>query len=131
MPDRVAGQDGISPWYRVRCRNVGLRQAGFAEQWVYKLSMKGPDKIARGNVSANPHRATYIGCGMASCEHRCIGDTKVVSSRHPMRLPELEEWLSDILEHITILIGKRLGMMRRSGLRLVKMYLRRGGMKVN
>ena len=106
---RMAGKDGRSPWYRVRGRAFGLRLAGFAEQCMYKLGTEGPGADARGNVSANSKKGTYIGFDKTSCEHKFIADSRIVSSRHPVGLPEPERWSSDILEQITILPWKAIG----------------------
>ncbi len=48
----VRGEDGRTPWARVRGRAFGQRLIGFAEQVLWKLPTKGPQHDADGNMSA-------------------------------------------------------------------------------
>ena len=51
MTIRHKGADGRTAWMRVRGRPFGLRRAGFGEVCQFKLPMRGPRALARGNTA--------------------------------------------------------------------------------
>ena len=69
---RAVGTDGKTLWRRIKGREFGIRMVGFAEQVMYKLPMKGPEKLKRGNAAGNFEKATYIGLNKVNCGHRFI-----------------------------------------------------------
>ena len=48
----IRGEDGKTPWARVRGRAFGQRLIGFGEQVLWKFPTKGPQHDAQGNMSA-------------------------------------------------------------------------------
>ena len=103
---RMKGTDGKTPWHRIRGRNFGIRICGFGEQAMFKKDMKGPEKVARGNISSNFDHGTYIGFDRVNCSHKYItaGDRgRILASRHLMRKPEPERWSSEALKNISIM----------------------------
>lgn len=100
---RAVGTDGRTAWKRIRGRDFGIRVVGFGEQVMYKLPMKGSEKIKRGHAAGNFEKATYIGFNKVNCEHRFVdGHSSIVTSRHVVRLPEEQRWNLEALQAIKV-----------------------------
>ena len=99
---RAVGQDGRTPWRRIKGREFNMRMLAFAEQALYKLPVKGPEKIKRGNAAPNFKQATHVGFGKVDCEHRLVdGEGELVTSRHVMRVPVESRWSPSSLRPVT------------------------------
>ena len=100
---RVRGEDGRTPWARVRGRAFGQRLIGFAEQVLWKLPTKGPQHDADGNMSARWAKGTFIGYQRGSNSYRLIDSEGVhQESRAVQRKPAQEKWDSVALEKIQV-----------------------------
>ena len=98
----AVGTDGKTSWRRVKGCEFNIRMLGFVEQAMYKLPMKGPEKITRGNAVPNFKQAPYIGFSKTNYGHRFIGqEDKLVTPRRAVKLPVEQKWNMDELKKIT------------------------------
>ena len=83
-----------------------MRIASFGELGMFKLDMKGPRKLERGNISSNFQRGIYVGFDRNTSAHKFITLSEggqIKTSRHIMRIPEPERWSRIEAEKITIM----------------------------
>ena len=57
----LRGEDGLTPWARVRGRAFGQRLIGFGESVLYKLPLQGPQHDLEGNMAARALPGVFLG----------------------------------------------------------------------
>jgi hypothetical protein len=99
----VRGEDGLTPWARVRGRAFGQRLIGFGERVLWKLPTKGPQHDKDGNMSARWAGGIFVGYNRKSNSYKFITDDgNVDESRALQRKPILERWDVDRLADVKV-----------------------------
>ena len=94
---KTRGQDGLTPWARVRGRPFSQLLLCYAEQVLYKLPSKGPLSQPDGNMGAKWLDGTFLGYQRSNRTYRVLkpnGD--MVLARSINRLPEQNRWKPDV-----------------------------------
>ena len=97
----LRGDDGLTPWARVRGRAFGQRLIGFGESVLYKLPLKCPQHDVHGNMSARALPGVFLGYSRVSNSYRIglpTGD--ITESRAVQRLPMENRWRLDALQEV-------------------------------
>ena len=97
----VRGDDGMTPWARVRGRSFGHRLFGFGELVAAKQPNKGPQHNVDGNVAATSKLGTFLGyCRSSNAYKVALPDGSHIQSRSLTRRPMQVRWNIDNLEKI-------------------------------
>jgi hypothetical protein len=91
------GEDGLTPWARVRGRPFSQQLLCFAESVLYKLPSKGPLSQPGGNMGAKWLDGVFIGFNRTNRTFRIVTDDELVDARSVSRLPEPNRWSSSTL----------------------------------
>ena len=62
----VKGNDGLTPWGRVRGRNFKQQMLGIGEAVLWKHPAKGPGHAPDGNMGARASEGTFLGFNRTS-----------------------------------------------------------------
>jgi hypothetical protein len=81
----VRGDDGITPWQRVRGRPFGQQMLGFGESVLYRYPNKGPLHAPDGNTGALGAEGTFLGYSTGSNTFRVMSDQGLVAARSMTR----------------------------------------------
>ena len=88
----VRGEDGLTPWARVRGRPFGQQLLGFGEAVLHKLPGKGPESNPDGNMGTRWRESTFVGYSRSSNTYLVINDDGVHQCRSLRRRPMSERW---------------------------------------
>ena len=95
------GEDGLTPWARVRGRAFKHRMFCFGEGVIAKQPPKGPQHDADGNMGARQCVAALIGyCRNSNAYRIVLEDGQVTTTRSLSRRPMAERWSADELSKI-------------------------------
>ncbi len=99
----VRGDDGLTPWARVRGRAFGQRLIGFGECILWKPPLKGPQHDQQGNMGPRNMLGVFIGYSRTANSYKIwLPSTgEVVDSRSVQRLPLQDRWDAEKLKAIT------------------------------
>ena len=98
----VRGEDGSTPWARVRGRNFGQRLVGFGEKIYWKPPLRGPQHDVQGNMGPRLMEGVFLGYKRESNSYRVYSkDGEVVESRAIQRKPMQDRWSAEDVESIT------------------------------
>jgi hypothetical protein len=101
----VRGEDGITPWQRVRGRPFGQRLLGFGESVLYRYPSKGPLHAPDGNIGALGAEGIFLGYSTGSNTFRVFGEQGLVAARSMTRRSHADRWSADALSKIQIIPG--------------------------
>ena len=97
---KSSGQDGLTPWARVRGRPFSQQILCYAEQVLYKLPSKGPLSQPYGNMGAQQFEGMFVGYNRRSITFTVITAEGKVEARSMTRLPVPNRWSADKLAKI-------------------------------
>jgi len=100
MTIRHKGVDGRTAWMRVRGRPFGLRRAGFGELCQFKLPMRGPRALARGNTADRWEKGVFLGYSADANTYVYSNAAGIQTSRCLERLPYPNRWSLEKLAEI-------------------------------
>ena len=97
----LKGEDGMTPWHRVRGRNFGLKLYAFGEQVFWKQPNKGPQHDVEGNMGPRMRPGIFVGYHRATNQYRvATADGYIMKSRAlQSRLLE-DRWSPELLKSI-------------------------------
>ena len=102
----VRGEDGITPWQRVRMRPFNQRLLGFGESVLYRYPSKGPLSQPDGNTGALGAEGSFMGYSTSSNTFRVVGaDSRIVAARSMTRRSLAERWNAKALADIRVAPG--------------------------
>ena len=87
--------DGRTPWSKVKGRAFNRELVGFGETCLYKLPMKGPRAIQRGNIANVMNRGIFVGWQMDTNEYVIATKDGIARARGVRRLPLANRWDRD------------------------------------
>ena len=97
----VKGQDGLTPWMRIRGRAWSQPLVGIGESVLYRYPSKGPKHHPEGNVGALGAEGIFVGYSRSSNTFLVsAADGEVVSTRSITRRPESDRWHADALSRV-------------------------------
>ena len=94
---RVKGQDGLTPWTRIRGRPFSQRLIGFGEVVLYRLPTKGPQHNPDGNMGTQWREGIFLGYDRGNHTY-IVGTTFGAAwSRAMTRRPYNNRWSAEKL----------------------------------
>mgnify|MGYP002809736116 CR=1 FL=1 len=97
----VRGDDGLTPWARVRGRAFNQRLFGYGESVIAKLPPKGPQHDVNGNMSARMFPGIFLGYHHTSNTYRvATADGNVIKIRSVLRRPFADRWCAESIKSI-------------------------------
>ena len=99
---RKVGEDGQSPYQRVRGRPFTKRLVEFGERALYKLHMRGPHFDHRGAMEERWQRGQVLGFTHHSNQYYMWTGEQVVKARVVQRLKRDSRWHLEGLERINV-----------------------------
>ena len=97
---KCRGQDGLTPWQRVRGRPFNQHMLGFGEMVLHKLPHKDPKSNADGNMGSRWSMGAFLGFHRQSRTYLVATDTGISRPRSIYRRPVPDRWSSDALAKI-------------------------------
>ena len=89
----VRGDDGLTPWARVRGRAFNQRLFGFGESVIAKQPPKGPQHDADGNMGPRQQLGVFVGyCRNSNCYRVILDNGQYISTRSLRRRPMADRW---------------------------------------
>jgi hypothetical protein len=96
------GEDGKTPWKRLRGRDFGQRLVAFGERVRFKQPPKGPQHDVARNMGPRMFPGTFIGYHLSSNSYRVINNNgDVIKTRGIMRRPLADGWNAETIENIS------------------------------
>ena len=89
---RARGDDGRTPWHRVRGRAFAQRVLGFGESILFKHAVKDPKTRMAGNMSSKWSEGVFLGYNRNANTYIVATGAGVVYPRSLMRTPFAERW---------------------------------------
>ncbi len=97
---RQRGEDGLTPWTRVRGRPFNQRMLWFGECVLYKLPTKGPQSNPDGNMGTQWREAVFLGYSRNANTYIVGNIHGTVATRSLMRRPMDNRWSRERLAQI-------------------------------
>ncbi len=100
---RIRGEDGLTPFARIRGKIYAKRLARFCERVLYKLPMEGP-QAPKDKLQRRWKQWYILGYSRTSNDYRLITEEglRVVMARSVQRVMPSERWRPAVLEGITV-----------------------------
>ena len=102
LTTRPNGEDGQTPFQRVRGRPFTKRAVEFGERVLYKLAMKGPRHDERGELHARWGRGLMLGYSRFSNEYMLWNGKEAIKARAIQRMKRDLRWHREGLEKISV-----------------------------
>ncbi len=99
---RVRGQDGRTPYQRLRGKPFARRLVAFGEECLGKFATKGPSHDEDGKLRPRWFRGVFLGYDRLTAEYVLHSHGKVVKTRALQRAPEDRRWNGEALEEVRI-----------------------------
>ena len=99
---RRVGDDGQSPYQRIRGRPFNKRLVEFGERVLYKLHMRGPHYDSRGAMEERWQRGQVLGFAHHSNQYYLWTGSQVVKARAVQRLKRDSRWYMEGLEKLNV-----------------------------
>ncbi len=96
----VKGDDGLTPWTRVKGRPFALRLTGFGEWVFWKLPSKGPQHQPDGNMAPTWGEGIFLGYSSVMNSYLVSTKNGVKASRAMMRRPMEQRYSTTEIEEI-------------------------------
>ena len=97
---RSRGEDGFTPWFRIKGRNFAQYILGFGEKVLYKLPTKGPLHDPDGNMGTRWLEGIFLGYHRSANLYLIYTDGGVTTARSLKRRSELERWSPESLARV-------------------------------
>ena len=98
----VRGEDGLTPWTRVRGRPFGQQMLGFCEGVLHKIPGKGPQHNPDGNMGTRWRESIFVGYSRTSNVYMTINEDGLHQARSIKRRPIDDRWRPDDVAAITV-----------------------------
>ena len=99
---RSRGEDGYTPWLRIKGRNFNQLILGFGEVVLYKLPTKGPLHNPDGNMGTRWLEGIFLGYHRSANLYLIATDDGLATARSLMRRPMMNRWSPERLAGIKI-----------------------------
>jgi len=96
----VKGDDGLTPWTRVKGRPFALRLTGFAERVFWKLPGKGPGHQPDGNMAPTWGEGVFLGYSSVMNSYLVATKDGVKTTRAMMRRPMEQRYSTQEVEQL-------------------------------
>ena len=99
---RSRGEDGLTPWFRIKGRNFMQYILGFGEAVLYKLPTKGPLHNPDGNMGTRWKEGIFVGYHRSANVYLVATEDGLATARSLQRKPIANRWDGDKLAAIKI-----------------------------